>query len=387
MQDRHIYMRERALEPPTVSGGVQYDNEAVRLVFHLPVEYFQATLTLHFLKMDGVLFGDLVGDKECTADECLAYYVIKRKLTDVGLCKYALEVVKDNQVLGTYNAAIRFEPRVDADGAELENPDPNLLEQIAAHLATTIKQNTPGMAETVLFNDGESFEQKLVSGELIGPTGPAGAPGISGQDGQPGPQGPAGPAGADGTVVFEELTPEQLEHLRGPAGPQGPVGPKGDSGPQGLQGEVGPMGPEGPRGIPGEKGPKGDVGDIGPIGPQGEQGPIGPSGPKGDQGDIGPIGPQGEQGLVGPQGTVGPQGERGLQGIQGPQGPAGADGTSYLTRTGTTLKPATAGDLIVAEAHSATGTIASVVNVIYGTGNPPAASGYPAGTIYVKYTA
>ena len=37
--------------------------------------------------------------------------------------------------------------------------------------------------------------------------------------------------GKDGTVGFEELTPEQIEMLRGPQGPIGPEGPRGPAGP------------------------------------------------------------------------------------------------------------------------------------------------------------
>ena len=53
------------------------------------------------------------------------------------------------------------------------------------------------------------------AGTIAGPAGPAG------------PEGPAGPAGADGIVVFESLTPEQLEAITGPEGPEGPAGPAG----------------------------------------------------------------------------------------------------------------------------------------------------------------
>lgn len=54
-----------------------------------------------------------------------------------------------------------------------------------------------------------------------------GADGERGLDGKEGPVGPMGPKGADGTMVFENLTDEQREMLRGPIGP---VGPKGDTG-------------------------------------------------------------------------------------------------------------------------------------------------------------
>lgn len=67
-------------------------------------------------------------------------------------------------------------------------------------------------------------------------------------------QGPPGPKGEDGSVIFEELTEEQREMLRGPAGPQGETGPQGEQGiqgPKGDQGEPGIQGPEGPAGANG----------------------------------------------------------------------------------------------------------------------------------------
>lgn len=109
-----------------------------------------------------------------------------------------------------------------------------------------------------------------------GAQGPPGPKGPKGEDGAPGPQGPAGEKGADGTMIFEDLSPEQRESLRGP---QGPIGLEGPEGPQGIQGV---------QGLPGDRG---------------ETGPIGPEGPRGD---IGPEGPQGEQGLKGDTGDVGP---------------------------------------------------------------------------------
>lgn len=119
-------------------------------------------------------------------------------------------------------------------------------------------------------------------------TGPQGPRGYTGATGPQGPQGPAGergpkgdtgPAGQDGTVSFDELTPAQIDMLKGPKGDQGDTGPVGPQGPQGIQG---PQGEQGPQGIQGIQGPKGDKGDTGP------QGPIGPQGPKGDTGEVPP---------------------------------------------------------------------------------------------------
>jgi len=84
----------------------------------------------------------------------------------------------------------------------------------------------------------------------------------------------------------------------------------------------------------------------------------------------------------------GPQGDQGIQGIQGIEGPPGSGIHNVVEDT----TPQLGGDLdangnaIVAAGHTASGT-AQVVNVIYGTGTPPDASGYPEGTLFIKYMA
>lgn len=167
---------------------------------------------------------------------------------------------------------------------------------------------------------------------------------------QRGPQGEQGIPGKDGSCKFEDLTPEQIESLRGPQGQQGPqgevgpVGPQGDPGPRGVQGIMGPMGPSGATGARGEKGdpfkyedftpaqlealrgPQGVQGETGPVGPQGEQGVQGVAGPQGPKGDKGDKGDQGTQGIQGPKGDKGDQGEQGIQGIQGETGAQGPKG-------------------------------------------------------------
>ena len=109
-----------------------------------------------------------------------------------------------------------------------------------------------------------------------GPPGPKGETGPQGPQGPQGPVGPKGDPGADGTMIFEDLTVDQKESLRGPAGPQGIQGPEG---PQGIQGV---------QGLPGDRG---ETGPIGPEGPQGLQGKIGPQGLQGIQGVTGAVGP------------------------------------------------------------------------------------------------
>lgn len=154
-----------------------------------------------------------------------------------------------------------------------------------------------GNANDIIFEDGESLQDKYKDG------------GIGGPKGDTGPQGAIGPQGPEG-----------------PAGPQGPQGIKGD---KGDTGDIGPIGPQGERG---EKGPKGDKGDqgnpgnIGPQGPKGDTGPQGEQGPQGEPGPQGPMGPQGLQGNPGPQGEPGPQGSEGPQGLAGETGPQGEQG-------------------------------------------------------------
>lgn len=154
-----------------------------------------------------------------------------------------------------------------------------------------------GNANNIIFEDGESLQDKYKDG------------GIGGPKGDTGPQGAIGPQGP-----------------QGPAGPQGPQGIKGD------KGDTGDIGPTGPQGERGEKGPKGDKGDqgnpgnIGPQGPKGDTGPQGEQGPQGEPGPQGPMGPQGLQGNPGPQGEPGPQGSEGPQGLAGETGPQGEQG-------------------------------------------------------------
>lgn len=82
---------------------------------------------------------------------------------------------------------------------------------------------------------------------LPGVPGPPGEPGLPGE---PGPPGEPGKDGKDGSMSFEELTPEQIESIRGPEGPEGPQGKPGPQGEPGEQGEPGPPGEQGETGPP-----------------------------------------------------------------------------------------------------------------------------------------
>lgn len=147
-----------------------------------------------------------------------------------------------------------------------------------------------------------------------------------------------GPPGQDGSIEFEELTPEQMEMLRGP---------KGDPflysdftaeqlealrGPQGLQGETGPRGEQGPQGI---QGPKGDTGSKGPQGDTGPQGSTGraatisigtvTTGASGTQAEVINVGTENDAVLN----FVIPQGPKGADGSGSGGGGTGENGATF----------------------------------------------------------
>lgn len=166
-----------------------------------------------------------------------------------------------------------------------------------------------GNTNEIIFEDGESLQDKYKDGGIGGPKGDTGSQGAIGPQGPKGDQGEPGPQG-----------------IKGDKGDTGDIGPVG---PQGERGERGPKGDKGDQGNPGNigpQGPKGDKGDQGIQGPQGEQGEKGPKGDKGDKGDIGPEGPKGDKGDPGPQGS---DGAMGIQGEQGPQGDPGVPGQDF----------------------------------------------------------
>lgn len=160
-----------------------------------------------------------------------------------------------------------------------------------------------------------------------------------------------GPKGEDGSVVFEELTPEQMELLRGPKGDKGDTGDKGS---------------KGDKGDTGDKGDKGDKGDAFTYddfteeqlealrGPAGQDGTVtfesltdeqkeeirGPAGAAGfsptvtvttvTNGHIVNITTaDGEESFLVSNGTKGDKGDKGDTGEQGPAGPKGDTGPAY----------------------------------------------------------
>lgn len=243
-------------------------------------------------------------------------------------------------------------------------------------------------ASSVVFSDGETFQQKLNAGKLKGDVGPQGAKGDAG------PQGAKGDIGEPFAIYktyssialmnqdlinvpngkFVLISTENVENVdnsklyvktsnsfnfvndlsgaQGIQGPKGEIGPKGDIGAQGPKGDPGP---QGPKGDPGPQGPKGDIGVKGDSTiikgsfTNTSQLPINTT--RGDAyivgtdlyvwdnkwNNVGRI--QGAQGPQGPKGDAGPQGVQGAQGPQGPQGAQGVKGDAGDTvRIGATFE-------------------------------------------------
>ena len=167
-------------------------------------------------------------------------------------------------------------------------------------------------ADLVFFADGETFQQKLDSGELTGPAGAKGDKGDKGDTGSQGPQGEQGPAGATGqrgsrwssgtaitgtsttaTVFSNSGITDALVNdmylntstgnvyrctmagaasvakwvyvgnIKGAKGETGAAGKDGADGEKGATGATGPAGADGADGAKGDKGDKGDTGTRG----------------------------------------------------------------------------------------------------------------------------
>ena len=119
-------------------------------------------------------------------------------------------------------------------------------------------------ADSVSFDDGETFQQKLNNGKLKGQKGDTGSQGPQGQQGAAGQKGADGVTptiGANGNWYIGST--DTGKPARGITGPQGPKGDVGTQGPQGLKGNTGATGPKGDTGAQGPQGLKGDKGDSG----------------------------------------------------------------------------------------------------------------------------
>ena len=240
-------------------------------------------------------------------------------------------------------------------------------------------------ADMVVFEDGETFQNKLDKGSLKGVQGPQGPQGIQGPKGDKGDKGDVGPQGPMGStqsyIVFHEhfiATQGQTKFVWN----DGYTYPKGinaisvylngvrltnrifeeTSGNsitfkkslnegdkvfiEAFQVVVDLQGPKGEQGIQGPQGPTGATPTIkaGTVttGSAGTSASVTASTsgttttfnftiPRGNTGATGPKGDTGPQGIQGVQGPQGPTGAKGDKGDTGPQGPTGANGKDGLT--------------------------------------------------------
>lgn len=120
-------------------------------------------------------------------------------------------------------------------------------------------QNIDG--NNVVFDDGDSMQDKYTKEELKGDPGQNGVDGATWYGGA---NAPAASLGRVGDWYLSTTTCDALRktgsgwtvqcNLKGAAGPQGAQGPRGEIGPQGPKGEPGAVGAQGPRGEAGTDG-------------------------------------------------------------------------------------------------------------------------------------
>ena len=137
------------------------------------------------------------------------------------------------------------------EGAVVKEIDVTLIKDA---LVEIVKDNAMEVIDDNFKSELTTGLQNYVSensNQFRGSDGVQGPQGETGPKGDTGEQGLKGEKGDTGAVVFDELTPEQVNQLKGPQGDQG------EQGIQGLQVEQGPQGPIGPKG---DKGDKGDTG-------------------------------------------------------------------------------------------------------------------------------
>ena len=227
-------------------------------------------------------------------------------------------------------------------------------------------------ADLVFFEDGQTFQQKLDSGELKGADGATGAKGETGQRGSRWNSGTAITGTSSTATVFSSsgITDALVNdmylnietgnvyrctaagaasaakwvyagNIKGAKGETGAAGKDGADGEKGATGATGPAGADGEDGADGADGATWLFGASAPASSAGKNGDwylntstwdvynkaSGAWSKKGNiKGATGSQGTQGEQGEIGPQGPKGDKGDKGETGATGPAGPAGADG-------------------------------------------------------------
>lgn len=220
-------------------------------------------------------------------------------------------------------------------------------------------------AENVHFTDGDTFQEKYDSGELVGPVGPAGPTGQKGEDGkdglpgEPGTPGEPGAPGKDGaaagfdtpeaTVDGETGTPSVEVTATGPDTSKkftfafhnlkGEKGDTGAPGTPGAKGDTGAPGKDGAAGAPGTNGANGKDGFSPTVATASVEG-----GTKVTITDA--SGPKEFTVTNGKDGAAGKDGSPGATGPQGPEGPnkvstsTGTDITGLLKGNGETVEAA-----------------------------------------------
>lgn len=130
------------------------------------------------------------------------------------------------------------EPTADTDAATKGYVDGGFVPDTRTVNGQALSADVTLGADDIAFADGQTFQQKYDSGELVGPPGPQGEPGTAGADGAQGPAGDAatisvgtvttGEPGTSASVTNSGTSSAAVFNFtipRGDTGPQGEPGP------------------------------------------------------------------------------------------------------------------------------------------------------------------
>jgi len=217
--------------------------------------------------------------------------------------------------------------------------------RLVSNINKLIVKGEIGNADEIVFDDGETFQEKLDSGTLRGQQGVQGEQGIQGIRGEQGIQGVKGDAGNTGSQGIQGLTGKSIEYVWDGSR----LGIRQEGQAQYSYSDL--KGAQGEQGIQGATGATGNTGATGAQGVQGVQGSVWLSGAGTPSSGLGRVGDwymntansdayektsstawtlRGN--LKGATGATGAQGVQGIPGIDGTNGKI-PYGVSYTSET------------------------------------------------------
>lgn len=338
----HLDERTKEFTPAAALIGADRDHDTRDCYFVVPAVLggrmaVTAAATVHVERPDRSRFEALLTLSDTDSAEVRYRYPITRTITDPGRYTASLKFVwGDGAVFTTRNITLTAVSRIDADGATVAETEPSIIEEIEAQLV--------------------DHEDRIVAIEIGG--------------------------GGGGTADHSQLLNRHLANQH----PMNAI--------TGLVTALEEI--EGTAGLPGEDGASayeiavanGFAGTEGQwlaslVGPQGAPGLPGQDGADGANGVDGHTPVKGVDYFDGEQG---PPGEPGTDGAPGAPGADGQDGSDGLT-TSVNGVAHVDGNVSLTLDNVPNGATRTLPVVLYGTGAPPSAAGYPNGTLYIQHTA